>query len=445
MSISKGEELYSSTEQQTIRVAKNGGDHRTVQAAYDAITDATSTKRYTILVSPGRYNEQIVPKQYVSLVGNGALGDIEIYNALKVLDITTQLETNYQNIYFKCEATTDSQDVIEIDAGTHRFTNCKLEWVSSTASIRGRILDGNGGSILLDDCFFIYDYNNATAGISNHIAFDLNATTFLEMHGCEMLINTIDDQTVRAIDDSSVSGGEFIVSDTRIEIVINHPTYSDNVFIYRQSSSSTLRRIHNCQLHAHNVGGGGGGVGRAIWIDSGGNSGVIESVSNDIVVDGFGTNYAFDVDTTDTASSHFDTIVAADGDLKTGVPQGTLPRVNSPSKGTLAFSGAQIKNYDSITATSEGVAASLLTSATFVTTNGDTDLDDVTLADGEDGQVKTIVCVVKGNVADTWKITPANMIGGTQITFSNEGEGCILMFYNGTGWAVVANNGGVIS
>lgn len=103
-----------------------------------------------------------------------------------------------------------------------------------------------------------------------------------------------------------------------------------------------------------------------------------------------------------------------------------------------------VGSHDDITATSEGVAASVTTENTFVTTNGDSDLDNVTLADGLEGQTKHILCVVEGNAADTWKITPANMVGGTQITFAGIGEGCILKMYS-AGWGVTGNNGGTIS
>jgi len=100
---------------------------------------------------------------------------------------------------------------------------------------------------------------------------------------------------------------------------------------------------------------------------------------------------------------------------------------------------------DEITATSDGVAASLTTINTEVTTNGDADLDNVTLANGTSGQVKNIYCVVLGNVGDTWKITPANMVGGSQITFTGVGQGCTLSYADNEGWVVTGNNGGTIT
>jgi hypothetical protein len=111
----------------------------------------------------------------------------------------------------------------------------------------------------------------------------------------------------------------------------------------------------------------------------------------------------------------------------------------------LLFNDGLAGTPDEITATDAGVAASIKTISTEVTTNGDADLDNVTLANGISGQIKHIYCVVEGNAADTWKITPAIMCGGTQITFAGVGEGCTLIYANNEGWVVVSSNGGVIT
>jgi hypothetical protein len=112
---------------------------------------------------------------------------------------------------------------------------------------------------------------------------------------------------------------------------------------------------------------------------------------------------------------------------------------------TAAFANQVSFTPDEITATSEGVAASVTTVNTEVTTNGDSDLDNVTLANGTSGQTKHIYCVAEGTAADTWKITPATMCGGTQITFAGVGEGCALVYADNEGWVVVGNNGGTIT
>lgn len=104
---------------------------------------------------------------------------------------------------------------------------------------------------------------------------------------------------------------------------------------------------------------------------------------------------------------------------------------------------------DAITAVSgAGTAASIATIVTKVTTNGDSDEDNVTLAAGVNGQIKMFSIVAVGNVADSVKITPASLIGGTQITFAANplGLGCIMVYDSGVaGWIIVGNNGGVIS
>ena len=120
-------------------------------------------------------------------------------------------------------------------------------------------------------------------------------------------------------------------------------------------------------------------------------------------------------------------------------------RVNADGTSLEFYTVEDSDSVDEITATSDGVAASLTSVNTEVTTNGDSDLDNVTLANGLSGQIKHIYCVAEGNVADTWKITPSTMCGGTQITFAGVGEGCTLVYADNEGWVVVGNNGGTIT
>ncbi len=109
--------------------------------------------------------------------------------------------------------------------------------------------------------------------------------------------------------------------------------------------------------------------------------------------------------------------------------------------------GAYAATPDEITATAGGVAASLLTEATEITTDGGAALDSVTLANGYSGQIKRFIVVAVGNAGDSVDITPATMVGGTQITFAANpiGLGCIMQYADNEGWVVVANNGGTIA
>jgi len=113
----------------------------------------------------------------------------------------------------------------------------------------------------------------------------------------------------------------------------------------------------------------------------------------------------------------------------------------------LTVTGTLVATPDEITATATGVAASIATLNTEVTTDGGAAEDEVTLADGTSGQIKNIYCVAAGNAGDSYKITPATFAQGTKITFGADptGKGCTLVWADSEGWIIVGNNGGTIA
>jgi len=141
-------------------------------------------------------------------------------------------------------------------------------------------------------------------------------------------------------------------------------------------------------------------------------------------------------------SSPQNAIYIGDNALVGSVPK----RLNGALIADVISVGKLISTPDEITVTNAGVAASLLTVNTEITTNDDNDLDNVTLADGVSGQIKHIYCVASF-AGDTWKITPDTLLGGTQITFGDNsvGTGCTLIYADGEGWIVVGTNGGTIT
>ena len=56
---------------QTVVVGKQGAQYATIQGALNAITDASSTKIYAVLIHPGSYVENVTLKPWVQLVGVG--------------------------------------------------------------------------------------------------------------------------------------------------------------------------------------------------------------------------------------------------------------------------------------------------------------------------------------------------------------------------------------
>jgi len=55
--------------QQIVTVGKANAQFTTIQGAIDSILDATTSKRYTVLVNPGLYSEAVVMKAFVDVVG----------------------------------------------------------------------------------------------------------------------------------------------------------------------------------------------------------------------------------------------------------------------------------------------------------------------------------------------------------------------------------------
>lgn len=143
--------------------------------------------------------------------------------------------------------------------------------------------------------------------------------------------------------------------------------------------------------------------------------------------------------------------VDVDGALQVNIASsqaatGAVTLAVSDAAGSITHTGRCVFTPDSITSDNAGVAASVSTLLTLITTDGDSNEDNVTLADGQAGQVKMFAVVAAGNAADSVKITPANMAGGSKITFAADptGLGCTMCF-DGTNWVVVANNGGTIA
>ena len=116
--------------------------------------------------------------------------------------------------------------------------------------------------------------------------------------------------------------------------------------------------------------------------------------------------------------------------LTTGVT-GALPVANggTGASGTVqALSGAGAVNI-----------TSLATAFTSTATG-----NALTLADGAQGQLKTIIYVAEAAGGDTGILTPSNLGSGTTITFNAVGDSVTLQFA-GTDWWVVGFRGAVVA
>jgi hypothetical protein len=83
-------------------------------------------------------------------------------------------------------------------------------------------------------------------------------------------------------------------------------------------------------------------------------------------------------------------------------------------------------------------AVNVTTATTKLTTTGSAQA--LTLADGTNGQLKSIVHAVDGGSA---VLTPTTKTGFTTITFTNVGDSALLQYFTTQGWMIVALNGAV--
>ena len=66
-----------------------------------------------------------------------------------------------------------------------------------------------------------------------------------------------------------------------------------------------------------------------------------------------------------------------------------------------------------------------------------------TMANGTNGQIKILTMIVKGG-SNNSVVTPANLTGGTTITFDAVGDTATCLFTNNS-WVVLALNGAVVA
>jgi len=96
-------------------------------------------------------------------------------------------------------------------------------------------------------------------------------------------------------------------------------------------------------------------------------------------------------------------------------------------------------NVTSVQSLSGAGAVNITSDTTEVTTTG---ADALSLADGTEGQYKTITMV--GRLLGDGTLTPTNLLGASTITFNSVGDSVLLRFRSGT-WTITAGNGVVIA
>ena len=106
---------------------------------------------------------------------------------------------------------------------------------------------------------------------------------------------------------------------------------------------------------------------------------------------------------------------------------------------TLLSGNKTVVATETATGGGSSVALSLNTAHSTIVTSG---AQAFSLADGVNGQIKTISMVTDGGDAT---LTPATLAGGSTIVFNDVGDSVVLIYNTTGGWSVLSNNGTTIS
>ena len=97
------------------------------------------------------------------------------------------------------------------------------------------------------------------------------------------------------------------------------------------------------------------------------------------------------------------------------------------------------RTFGTVTALSGAGAVPVTSSTVRLTTTG---ANALTLANGTNGQLLTIVMVVDGGDGT---LTPTTKTGYTTITFNDAGDAVTLQYFTTLGWMIVSNYGATVA
>lgn len=406
----------------------------TVDSDWDINPDATTTydvkSVITVLVGPGEYNEAITPKDCVDIVAVDPEATVigSVMTASGSVSTKTYIRANLTYLYVQGG---NGLDEVTLDGDVDRKAGGSIEAVNIT-SCASVVINGNirTRSTSSSNALNIASANTGDVTINGNIeSIDNAIVSCVQIQGSgTYIINgdiTFDTDAsgagIPAVSTVSAFSGTLTIINSKIWC--NH----DDGFGEPLAHDGGTVLLRNCILENDNA----NAFGRCIAKD---NNSVLRMYNVNLIcthasAEAIWANNAEDVSCYGVYGNRV---------LNTNI-------TNLVANGFKLSDGTNT-DVESITATSGGVAADLNTTTTLITTNGDQDEDNVTLADGQVGQIKKFAVIAEGDAADTIKITPANLNGGTQITFSATpvGEGCEMLF-DGTAWNITSNNGGTIA
>ncbi len=330
--------ITSQQQGQVVVVAKSGGDYSTIQGAIDSITDNSISKRYTVLIYPGIYTEDIVMEDYVSLRGIGGPSEVIINgtnsNPMLAFDSSSS-ESGVYDITFNLAPTTGtSTTLMTCDSGLHAVINCFFKITSSAEGVTAKFISQTGGSLLIVSTLAQYTMTGTSGTTNTHTLFQCTSTGALTtsvLNATVQISDANDDIVVFQTD--SVPSTHCSITNSTLHVYAMSGSYSGTM--YGIKGNASLEHVHVRSNHFL-LKSLGAGTAYFIYVDTTGGTANMDSSSNDCHIEGFTNNYFAYAASGDTVSSSFDAVIAPDGDAGAG----TIYHVNSYENGLLYVSDA---------------------------------------------------------------------------------------------------------
>lgn len=313
----------------TITVATSGGDYTDLSEAVIAASAGD-----TVLVYPGTYTDTILfDADNVTVIGIGWKENIIVTQAdASVVDFNTRTGTQIRNMTLQVTAATTAIATVTGTTGSCQISNCYTRMVtaadivaasqpcvakvtgagtlkirhgkvdyfhtgSGAGAIKSAFCINTGGIIHLGWVHHVTITNSGTATASS-LCFDMDSTGVMQMHDTDV-----------------------VISDPDATLVIG--------LAYLGGTGMTHEFINN-NIHVTVV----NNTGYALWAADTASE-TFTAFNHIYVKDTAGSSYGFLVPASATVISHFDDIIAVDGNTIGG----TFSSVNSPSDGNLVATG----------------------------------------------------------------------------------------------------------
>lgn len=416
---------------QTVIVAKSGGQYTTIQGAIDSITDATTSKRYAVIVYPGVYTENIVMEDYVDIVGFGRTNSIISATSGTAVTFPANKGTVMDMGITAAYGTLGANSTAISSAGADSaMVRCDLIVSKSGGDFTMRSVSVTAGSFRMTDCYHSYAITGTTTATSlTQSAFYQTGALTLFLVNNNELIMTCDDTNddVVGFETNSGSVGSFILKNNILTV-----SAADTACALWLQGTATGATVTDNRFTVS----GTANTSWGLYIDSTAGGATVKTLNNEINITSSGNAYSCEVLTGDIWNSFFDEITAAEG--TTGA--GTKNMVSSLGLGNLTGTIFSTKPQ-SLTVTTE--ADIILTSTLLLLTgDDDTDNDTIDLQDGTYvGQRLTIVGValIDANDTITVAMTDTTCTGCLTVLLDEIGDTWELV-WTGSTWATVGNS-----